>query len=343
MGESGVLLLVFALCACVSHVQGAITLPPAGTVLHFYKNTTCGNDIEEYVKLQVKLVWDKDPSITPALLRLLYSDCFVTGCDASILLDGPDSEKKAPQNLGLRAFVLIDKIKEVLEKRCPRTVSCADILNLATRDAAHLAGAPAYPVFTGRRDGFKSSAKSVDLPDPNISLQEGLAYFKSKGLDVLDLGTLLGAHTVGSTHCRYIRDRLYNYKGTGKTDPNMNSTLVAELKKACPQKKTGKSDPTVFLNPESGNSYKFRNTYYSRVLTKEAILQIDQQLILGSDTLKITQEFAAGAPGMPGFEDFRRSFALSMSRMGNLGVLTGKLGEIRQNCRFTNKDNPHLK
>ena len=60
------------------------------------------------------------------------------GCDASILLDGEGSEKEAPQNSGLRAFELIDGIKRVLEVRCPGVVSCADILNLAARDAAGL-------------------------------------------------------------------------------------------------------------------------------------------------------------------------------------------------------------
>ena len=54
------------------------------------------------------------------------------------------------------------------------------------------AGAPSYPVFTGRRDGRSSSAASVDLPSPSISWETALAYFKSKGLDVLDLATLLG-------------------------------------------------------------------------------------------------------------------------------------------------------
>lgn len=54
------------------------------------------------------------------------------------------------------------------------------------------AGAPSYPIFTGRRDGMSSSAASVDLPAPSISWEEVLAYFRSRGLDVLDLATLLG-------------------------------------------------------------------------------------------------------------------------------------------------------
>ena len=56
------------------------------------------------------------------------------------------------------------------------------------------AGAPSYPVFTGRRDGMTSSASSVDIPSPSISLEKATAYFKSKGLDVLDMTTLLGKY-----------------------------------------------------------------------------------------------------------------------------------------------------
>lgn len=54
------------------------------------------------------------------------------------------------------------------------------------------AGAPSYPVFTGRRDGMTSTKESVDLPSPSISWKESLACFQSKGLDVQDMVTLLG-------------------------------------------------------------------------------------------------------------------------------------------------------
>ncbi|XP_054811981.1 probable peroxidase 26 [Prosopis cineraria] len=298
---------------------------------HYYKvHNTC-RYAEEYVRHQVKIFWDHDRAVTPKLLRLLYADCFVTGCDASVLLDGPDSEKEAPQNRGLAGFVIIDKIKTVLEDRCPGVVSCADILHLATRDALKLAGAPAYPVFTGRRDTFKSDAASVDLPPPSISHQDALQYFKSKGLTELDMTTLLGAHSMGRTHCSFIVDRLYNYNGTGKPDPAMNVTFVDTLRKLCPSRKKGQHDPLVFLNPQSGSHFTFTESYYQRILSHEAVLGVDQQLLYGDDSSQITEEFAAG------FEDFRRSFALSMYRMGNINVLTGNKGEIRRNCRYANK------
>ncbi|KAJ7947472.1 Peroxidase [Quillaja saponaria] len=329
--------IALALSLCLGFVDAAETIQSRPKIeWHYYKvHNTC-HDAEVYIRHQVKLFWDKDKSITPKLLRLVSSDCLVNGCDASILLDGPSSEKTASQNSGLGGFVIIDKIKAVLEERCPGVVSCADILHLATRDALKLAGAPAYPVFAGRRDGVTSDARSVDLPSPSISWQEALAYFKSKGLDVLDMSTLLGAHSMGRSRCRYIVDRLYNFKGTGKPDPSMDATFLAEMRKLCPQRKKGEPDPLVYLNPESGSNFNFTETYYKRVLSRKAVLGVDQQLLYGDNqTKEIIEEFAAG------FEDLRRSFSLSMSRMGNIKVLTGNQGEIRRNCRRTNNGNPN--
>lgn len=143
-----------------------------------------------------------------------------------------------------------------------------------------------------------------------------------------------GAHTMGRTHCSHIVDRLYNYSGTGNPDPSMDATFRDTMRGLCPPKtKKGQHDPLVFLNPNSGSNYTFRESYYKRILHREAVLGVDQQLLFGDATKEITDEFADAA----GLEDFRRSFAQSMFKMGNIKILTGNQGEIRRNCRFTNK------
>ena len=67
------------------------------------------------------------------------------GCDASILLDSTpfsQSEKDAVPNTSVRGYEVIDEIKSVLEHDCPATVSCSDIIALASRDAVGTLGGP---------------------------------------------------------------------------------------------------------------------------------------------------------------------------------------------------------
>ncbi|KAM3295531.1 hypothetical protein ACQJBY_038047 [Aegilops geniculata] len=92
-----------------------------------------------------------------AILRLFFHDCFVNGCDASLLLDDTATtpgEKSSGPNAGgsTFGFDVIDNIKTQVEAACPGTVSCADILALAARDSVNLVSpslrsTPALPIL----------------------------------------------------------------------------------------------------------------------------------------------------------------------------------------------------
>ncbi|KAF3962380.1 hypothetical protein CMV_013101 [Castanea mollissima] len=181
----------------------------------FYKSTC--PQAESIVQQVVKNEFSRDLSITAAFLRMHFHDCFVRGCGASILIDSAkknSSEKIASPNQTVRGYEVIDKAKKSLENTCSTTVSCADIITLAARDAIALAGGPNYTVPTGRRDGLESNPDDVNLPGPGISVSGALQFFKAKGIDLNEMVTLLGAHTVGFARCFFFSNRLSNFRGS---------------------------------------------------------------------------------------------------------------------------------
>nr|CAB3504424.1 unnamed protein product [Digitaria exilis] len=120
-------------------------------------------DAEDIVRSTVEQYYDKDATIAPGLLRLHFHDCFVQGCDGSILISGPSSERSAPQIFGLRGFEVIDDAKSYLEAVCPGVVSCADILALAAR--AHTIGQTDCRFVSYRLFNFTATGNA----DPSIS------------------------------------------------------------------------------------------------------------------------------------------------------------------------------
>jgi peroxidase len=101
------------------------------------------------------------------------------------------------------------------------------------------AGGEYYAVPTGRRDSRVSLASSVNLPGPGLSMASAASAFQGRGLNITDMVTLLGAHTMGVAHCEFFYNRLYNFSGTGRQDPSMAPSLVESLKSICPEASAG--------------------------------------------------------------------------------------------------------
>ncbi|OAY72332.1 Peroxidase 25 [Ananas comosus] len=273
-------------------------------------SSTCPK-AEDIVRSTVQKFFNNDSSISPGLLRLHFHDCFVQGCDASVLISGSSSERIAVQNLGLRGFEVVDDAKSQLEAACPGVVSCADILALPARDAVDLTGGPSWSVPLGRRDGRISSAPDATvLPSPTDSLSRGKS-----------------AHTIGQTDCLFFRYCLYNFTATGNADQTINGAFLGQLQMLCPQK--GNPSKRVALDKDS--MAKFDVSYFKNVRDGNAVLESDQRLWGDVVTQNIVHHYAGTIRGLLGLR-FDYEFPKSMVKMSSIGVKTGTRGEIRKIC-----------
>ncbi|KAM3285561.1 peroxidase 7 [Capsicum chacoense] len=276
--------------------------------------------MEEWVK--------KDYSLAPALMRLHFHDCFVRGCDGSILLDHEGSERSANASKTLRGFEVIDDIKKEVEKACPKTVSCADILTAAARDATVAVGGPYWMVPYGRKDGTVSTAKEADelVPMGHELVTDLLEFFQSKGLNVLDLVVLSGAHTIGRTTCESLQYRLYNYNGTRKPDSRLDHLYLNYLGRKCRWS-------SEYVDLDAVTPKKFDVQYYKNLQKGMGLLLTDQLLYTDPRTAPIVTALASQP------DVFESMFAASMVKLGNIQDYLSDGGEVRLNCARVNSPN----
>eukprot|EP01018_Ginkgo_biloba_P018611 Gb_22518 [translate_table: standard] len=160
-----------------------------------YYDMSCPH-VDLVVREAVQRAMESDNRVGAALLRMHFHDCFIRGCDGSVLIDssgGNQAEKDGPPNRSLHAFFVIDNAKANLESLCPATVSCADILALVALVIVALSGGPNWEVPTGRKDGRISVANDTQsLPAPTFNVSQLIQAFSQRGLSVHDLVALSG-------------------------------------------------------------------------------------------------------------------------------------------------------
>ncbi|WVZ75294.1 hypothetical protein U9M48_023364 [Paspalum notatum var. saurae] len=308
--------------------------------------------VQDKVRNEVEKAIARDRSIGPALVRLVFHDCWINGCDGSVLLDktptdGTNTEKKALNNIGLAGFEVIDTIKQ----KVGAGASCADIVAFAARDAADIlsSGKIFYTIPGGRKDGVVSSAAVADanLPESTFDFGQLQNNFDARGFTVEELVVLSGAHSIGVAHLSSYQDRLGGADST-PIDPDYQ----AALNKVTPPSLLQKGqNPTVHNNARDETAEFQKDAAYNPVAmgVNPARIVLDNsyypnnlvnKVLFKSDWVLRTDGFAASK-----LEEYKNNatewnsdFADAMVKLSTLPA-QGKNFEIRKNCRVTNQQN----
>ncbi|TVU04639.1 hypothetical protein EJB05_47765, partial [Eragrostis curvula] len=298
-----VLLAVSASAAAASSML--LATDDSGLSVNFHA-ASCPQ-LERIVRSAVQAARNVNVQVTAGLLRIFFHDCLPEGCDASILLE-PELSTGPNQSLQKNAVDLIEAIRAQVHAACGPTVSCADIIALATRDAVALAGGPNFAMPQGRTDSLEGADDVSMLPGPDSDVGSLLTLFNSRALsDPADLVALSGGHTVGKASCGFIRN---------------NDAFSQSLIKQC------KASPSKKQSLDTITPDVFDNKYFVALKARHGVFVSDQGLADHPRTSAIVTTFAANQTAF--FAQFARSFV-------KMGSIPGPAGEIRRNCFRPNR------
>lgn len=242
------------------------------------------------VKEEVESAVSKEKRMGASLLRLHFHDCFVQGCDASILLKDTSSfrgeQTAGPNNRSIRGLNVIDKIKAEVEDECPGVVSCADILSIAARDSVVALGGPSWKVKVGRRDSRTASFSAANdgrIPPPTSTLQNLINRFQAVGLSAKDMVALSGAHTIGQARCTSFRGRIYN-------ETNIDASFARTRQGKCPSRTGNGDDNLAPLDLQTSNGFDVN--YFKNLVNQKGLLHSDQILLNGGSTDSLVKTYS---------------------------------------------------
>ncbi|KAF3335416.1 Lignin-forming anionic peroxidase [Carex littledalei] len=291
-----------------------------------YYDYTCPQAIP-IIRSAIRIAIAKERRMAASLIRLHFHDCFVQGCDGSVLLkDTPwfTGEQTALQNNNsIRGMEVIDAAKWAVEAVCPKIVSCADIVALAAKDSSEYVNGPTWTVKLGRRDSTTANKDlaAADLPFGGDNLDVLIAKFARKELNAKEMVALSGAHTIGQAQCVTFRGRIYN-------ETNIDPGFALHRRRNCPPSNNAEITNLAPLDPVTPNSLD--NKYYKNLMQRRGLLHSDQVLFNGGETDGMVASYSRDP------SSFYADFATAMVKMGDIDPLTGSSGQIRKICSAIN-------
>lgn len=135
-----------------------------------------------------------------------------------------------------------------------------------------------------------------------------------------------GAHTIGFSHCSQFSKRIYNFKSGKVIDPSLNIGYAKQLQNVCPKD----VDPRLAIDMDPITPRTFDNQYYKNLQQGIGLLSSDQSLFTHKSSRNLVNLFASDNTA------FERAFVIAITKLGRIGVKSGRQGEIRHDCSMIN-------
>ncbi|MBA0735007.1 hypothetical protein Gogos_018892, partial [Gossypium gossypioides] len=130
------------------------------------------------------------------------------------------------------------------------------------------------------------------------------------------------AHTVGFSHCSKFSNRIYNFSRQSAVDRTLNRAYATQLQQMCPKN----VDPRIAINMDPNTPRAFDNVYYKNLQQGKGLFTSDQVLFTDKRSRPVVNAWAANS------NTFNSAFTTAMTKLGRVGVKTGRKGNIRRNC-----------
>ncbi|MBA0736565.1 hypothetical protein Gogos_010103 [Gossypium gossypioides] len=134
------------------------------------------------------------------------------------------------------------------------------------------------------------------------------------------------AHTIGFAHCGRFSKRIFNFSPRNTIDPTLNFRYALQLRQMCPRN----VDPRIAINMDPTTPRTFDNAYYKNLQQGMGLFTSDQVLFSDPRSRGTVNLFASSNAA------FHNAFVAAITKLGRVGVLTGKQGEIRRDCTRPN-------
>ncbi|KAI5078353.1 hypothetical protein GOP47_0006024, partial [Adiantum capillus-veneris] len=158
------------------------------------------------------------------------------------------------------------------------------------------------------------------LPPPTFDIADLKASFRSQSLDIEDLVSLSGGHSIGKAHCRVV-----DVQRSPIISQDLDPEYVDKLTMVClPIGDADRESRTVGLDIVTQE--QFDNAYFRNVLDRRATFHSDAALLNDPDSAQLVHDYAEDQ------QKFFDQFTQSMIKMSKLRVLTGNQGVIRKKC-----------